>query len=651
MAIEQIDTVTPDVGLKTVADKLNNNFTAAENAASKLASSEANANQVVVRDAAGTAKFSAPTDPAHPALSGDTAVVFTNIAAMIADGDLLTSGRTQVNVSCYRDITDFSGGGILIWNPNRLKTAHDGFRYFDPLKTFPVDWSNEAQKTAWFTGDNAGNGVWERPAETELTLGMGGANVNVAYSSSVEIQNCLNKRVALKAGAGVYVVGTKLVYDTTGEGEVTGLRLKGDGKYDTIFDNQTGEELIQLEAGTGLTDFQRGLHLSDFTVDDTTGSLTSIALFSTSNFRGFIGDILVKNQGLDGLYFSSTVGDATDNYQITVRRIESQGNGRHGMLISGDPNAINGGFDVQHNLFINNGGKGIAAYSCTSSNFSHNGFAYNLGGALEVGHAGGPFSKNIEIYNNEFDSNAGIQINLDQVLNVDLGVNYFTINDGAPVVTGLVNVTGNAKNITIAQCQPRMPAGYTGVTGFTVAAGAANVIIQDTDWSSWESAGNTKFDVDVTTNTLIRDENEWFTQRVQGVKFPATQVASTDPNTLDDYEESSWDPALSSVVNLSSVTVTSTEATKVGNVAHLEFALTATVDATAVTSFNFQLPWPSKNAPSKSVGKALEPVATLAEGVVYDIAGGDNTTYTVRFSSIGAGAGREIRVSLDYLTT
>jgi len=27
-----------------------------------------------------------------------------------------------------------------------------------------------------------------------------------------------------------------------------------------------------------------------------------------------------------------------------------------------------------------------------------------------------------------------------------------------------------------------------------------------------------------------------------GVKFPATQVASSDPNTLDDYEEGSWTP-------------------------------------------------------------------------------------------------------------
>lgn len=31
----------------------------------------------------------------------------------------------------------------------------------------------------------------------------------------------------------------------------------------------------------------------------------------------------------------------------------------------------------------------------------------------------------------------------------------------------------------------------------------------------------------------------------QGIKFPATQVASTDANTLDDYEEGSWTPGIS----------------------------------------------------------------------------------------------------------
>ena len=49
-----------------------------------------------------------------------------------------------------------------------------------------------------------------------------------------------------------------------------------------------------------------------------------------------------------------------------------------------------------------------------------------------------------------------------------------------------------------------------------------------------------------------------------GIAFPATQSASTDVNTLDDYEEGSWTPTLSG--SSGSITLTSTARyTKIGN--------------------------------------------------------------------------------------
>lgn len=62
----------------------------------------------------------------------------------------------------------------------------------------------------------------------------------------------------------------------------------------------------------------------------------------------------------------------------------------------------------------------------------------------------------------------------------------------------------------------------------------------------------------------------------QGIKFPATAVASTDVNTLDDYEEGSWTPALSFATpgNLSiSYTVQEGEYTKIGNRVDAHFAI------------------------------------------------------------------------------
>ena len=58
-----------------------------------------------------------------------------------------------------------------------------------------------------------------------------------------------------------------------------------------------------------------------------------------------------------------------------------------------------------------------------------------------------------------------------------------------------------------------------------------------------------------------------FTRIPAGIGFPATQVASADPNTLDDYEEGTWTPVVS--FGGASVGITGTFSgtyTKVGNV-------------------------------------------------------------------------------------
>lgn len=61
-----------------------------------------------------------------------------------------------------------------------------------------------------------------------------------------------------------------------------------------------------------------------------------------------------------------------------------------------------------------------------------------------------------------------------------------------------------------------------------------------------------------------------------GVTFPAVQVASADPNTLDDYEKGTWTPALSFAVpgNLAvAYSVQGGYYTKVGNLVHITMDL------------------------------------------------------------------------------
>jgi hypothetical protein len=58
-----------------------------------------------------------------------------------------------------------------------------------------------------------------------------------------------------------------------------------------------------------------------------------------------------------------------------------------------------------------------------------------------------------------------------------------------------------------------------------------------------------------------------------GITFPATQSASTDANTLDDYEEGTWTPSFQLNGSTSGITYTSREGryTKIGNMVTIFF--------------------------------------------------------------------------------
>jgi len=56
---------------------------------------------------------------------------------------------------------------------------------------------------------------------------------------------------------------------------------------------------------------------------------------------------------------------------------------------------------------------------------------------------------------------------------------------------------------------------------------------------------------------------------LENAAFPATQVTSADPNTLDDYEEGTWTPILSDGTNDATSSSTTGTYTKVGQIIHI----------------------------------------------------------------------------------
>lgn len=74
----------------------------------------------------------------------------------------------------------------------------------------------------------------------------------------------------------------------------------------------------------------------------------------------------------------------------------------------------------------------------------------------------------------------------------------------------------------------------------------------------------------------------------QGIKFPATQVASSDANTLDDYEEGTWTPSVGG-----NATYTSRSGTyeKIGRAVIARFQITINAIGTGATGAVSGLPF------------------------------------------------------------
>ena len=71
------------------------------------------------------------------------------------------------------------------------------------------------------------------------------------------------------------------------------------------------------------------------------------------------------------------------------------------------------------------------------------------------------------------------------------------------------------------------------------------------------------------------------TLSVNGITFPASQVASADANTLDDYEEGTWTPVVASTTGSLTAYTSSGRYTKVGNTVYVNGRFIITTVGTA----------------------------------------------------------------------
>jgi len=131
-----------------------------------------------------------------------------------------------------------------------------------------------------------------------------------------------------------------------------------------------------------------------------------------------------------------------------------------------------------------------------------------------------------------------------------------------------------------------------------------------------------------------------------GITFPATQSASSDVNTLDDYEEGSWTPTLTSFTLLGSQTATGTY-TKIGRMVYLTVYVTNTDTITSVagTSRITNLPFtPNTNNYAGVTNGNAGTIAALNHGGIVNAAG--SQIYTPAFT---VASGNPLALSAWYI--
>jgi hypothetical protein len=123
-----------------------------------------------------------------------------------------------------------------------------------------------------------------------------------------------------------------------------------------------------------------------------------------------------------------------------------------------------------------------------------------------------------------------------------------------------------------------------------------------------------------------------------GIAFPATQVASSDPNTLDDYEEGTWTVAATNVTVNSGTMAYVGVYTKIGNLVHFTISARNTGGTFTAVADNayFTLPFSTTTDNNNNIyaGCTVLNVATTTSGGVGQIGPSGNVRMATTFTNV-----------------
>jgi hypothetical protein len=131
-------------------------------------------------------------------------------------------------------------------------------------------------------------------------------------------------------------------------------------------------------------------------------------------------------------------------------------------------------------------------------------------------------------------------------------------------------------------------------------------------------------------------------------KFPATQNASTNGNTLDDYEEAAWTPAVDAGTGtITTVGATSGVYVKIGQLVTLSMSLPITTNGTGASFLRVtNLPFTNlTGAVWNGIGRNSNTGATVVSTIA---SGASNITMVTTASAYPVGSGETVTMTISY---
>ena len=120
-----------------------------------------------------------------------------------------------------------------------------------------------------------------------------------------------------------------------------------------------------------------------------------------------------------------------------------------------------------------------------------------------------------------------------------------------------------------------------------------------------------------------------------GITFPATQSASSDANTLDDYEEGTWTPALSTTSGSISFSSVGGAYTKIGRLVYVKasFSGTATISSPTGDLKLTSLPFTVQSGLPDAGSTAPYNMLAGAYSITVETINGTTTAYIFNFAN------------------